>query len=146
MFEGTTTRQDSPSTFTAVPDDSPTAAQYRSILQRRIDEGARRASEVIATIQRDQPRDQIVRMHAIRFDPAASVGIHVHIGDDSYRPTDFALGQIAGRAGVPLAYLRDLVAPTARSWQQELAVEILRRHYSNAGDGGNAPAPVEIVK
>jgi hypothetical protein len=134
MFTETTSTEDASSTFTPVPVESTTAAQYRSILQRRIDEGARRASEVIAVIQRDQPRDQIVRTRAVRFETGPSP-IRVRIGDDTYSPTDFALGQIAGRAGVPPAYLRELAAPTASSWQHELAVEILRRHHDNAGDG-----------
>ena len=71
--------------------DSPEAAKYRAILQRKIDEGTRRAAEVIATIQGDQPRDQILRMRATGFD-VTPVGVRVHVADDRYQPTDFALG------------------------------------------------------
>ena len=119
-------------TVTRLSDDSPDAARYRAILQRQIDEGAKRAAAVITTIERDQPRDQIVRARAAGFD-VAPTGIRVRIADDSYQPTDFALGQIAGRAGVPLPYLRELAAPQSAPWQHQLASEILVQHYGNAG-------------
>jgi hypothetical protein len=120
-------------TVTRLSDDSPDAARYRAILQRQIDEGARRAADVITTIERDQPRDQIVRARAAGFD-VAPTGIRVRIADDWYQPTDFALGQIAGRAGVPLPYLRELAAPQSAPWQHQLASEILGQHHGNAGD------------
>jgi hypothetical protein len=121
-------------TVTRLSDDSPDAARYRAILQRQIDEGARRAADVITTIERDQPRDQIVRARAAGFDVAPTHGIRVRVADDWYQPTDFALGQIAGRAGVPLPYLRELAAPQSAPWQHQLASEILGQHHSNAGD------------
>ena len=120
-------------TVTRLSDDSPDAARYRAILQRQIDEGAKRAADVITTIERDQPRDQIVRARAAGFD-VAPTGIRVRIADDWYQPTDFALGQIAGRAGVPLPYLRELAAPQSAPWQHQLASEILAQHHGNAGD------------
>jgi hypothetical protein len=143
MYDETSTDQAVPDTplqaappiATRLADDSPDAARYRSILQRKIDEGARRAAEVIATIQRDQPRDQIVRMAAAGFEVAPAGGVRVCVADDRYQPTDFALGQIAGRAGIPHPYLRELAAPQAAPWQHDLASEILGRHYGNAGDG-----------
>jgi hypothetical protein len=121
-------------TFTRLSDDSPEAARYQAILQRRIDEGAKRAADVITTIERDQPRDQIVRARAAGFDVAPTHGIRVRVADDWYQPTDFALGQIAARAGVPLQYLRELAAPHSAPWQHQLASEILGQHYGNAGD------------
>ena len=121
-------------TVTRLSDDSPDAARYRAILQRQIDEGAKRAADVITTIERDQPRDQIVRARAAGFDVAPTHGIRVRVADDWYQPTDFALGQIAGRAGVPLQYLRELAAPQSAPWQHQLASEILGQHHGNAGD------------
>ncbi len=121
-------------TVTRLSDDSPDAARYRAILQRQIDQGAKRAADVITTIERDQPRDQIVRARAAGFDVAPTHGIRVRVADDWYQPTDFALGQIAGRAGVPLQYLRELAAPQSAPWQHQLASEILGQHHGNAGD------------
>jgi hypothetical protein len=120
---------------TRLEHDSSIASRYRAILQRKIDEGARRAADVITAIERDQPRDQILPMRAAGFHVAPTGGIRIQVGDDRYEPTDFALGQIAGRADVPLAYLRDLTAPGASDWQHALSTEILRQHYSHAGDG-----------
>jgi hypothetical protein len=121
-------------TVVRLSEDSPEAARYRAILQRKIEEGAKRAADVITTIERDQPRDQIVRARAAGFDVAPTRGIRVRVADDWYQPTDFALGQIAARAGVPLHYLRELAAPQSAPWQHQLASEILGQHYGNAGD------------
>jgi len=110
-------------------------SRYRAILQDKIDEGVRRAARVIETIHADPPRDQIVRTRAVGFDRSPSDGLRILVGDDSYAPTDFALGQVASRAGIPLAYLRELTASQAAAWQHELAVEILRRHYGQGLEG-----------
>jgi len=74
-------------------------------------------------------------MRAAGFEVALTGGVRVRVADDRYQPTDFALGQIAGRAGVPHPYLRELAAAQAAPWQQDQASEILGRHYGNAGDG-----------
>jgi hypothetical protein len=135
MFDETThetlTTPPRPTTTTAVNDS---ADAYRAILQRRIDDGARRAAEVIAIIQQDPPRDQILRVRAAAFEVAATGGIRVRVGADWYQSTDFALGQVAARAGIPAAYLRELAAPKAAPWQHDLAADILGRHHGNAGD------------
>ncbi|MDP9151977.1 MAG: hypothetical protein M3O36_18800 [Myxococcota bacterium] len=120
---------------TRLDHDGDTAGRYRAILQRKIDEGARRAAGVITAIQQDQPRDQILPMRAAGFHVAPTGGICIQVGAEHYEPTDFALGQIAGRAGIPLPYLRDLTAPQANGWQHELATQILSQHYSHANDG-----------
>ena len=73
-----------------------------------------------------------MRTRAAAFEVAPSHGIRVRVGDEWYQPTDFALGQIAERAGVPLAYLRQLASPKAEAWQHQLAAQILREHYGNA--------------
>jgi hypothetical protein len=128
-----TTQVASATPVLALQSDSP-KAQYRAILQRAVDEGARRAAALLTSVQRDQPRDQILRVTAARFELPEGGGLHVAVGSDRYTPTDFALSQIAGRAGIPLPYLRDLTATTATPWQRELAIEILRQHHGH-GDG-----------
>ena len=50
------------------PGSTDRSARYRAILQRRIDDGTKRAAEILASIQRDQPRDQN-RPHAPREFP-----------------------------------------------------------------------------
>lgn len=113
------------------------AAKYHSILQKRIDEGARRAGEVIEAIHAQQPKDQIVPTRSLSFrvtedgrDAGATRSVRVEFADESLTPTDYAIGQIAARAGVPAAYARDLWRSNA-VWQRELAAEIFTRHFRN---------------
>ena len=117
------------SSQTSVTDRS-SASAYRAVLQRMIAQGAARATEVLRVIHLDQPRDQIVRTRGADF--GVDLGtLRVKIGDDSYTPSHFALGQIAECAGIPTSYLHELSAPTAKPWQSALAAEILREHYHN---------------
>jgi len=104
----------------------------RAILQRKIADGARHAAAVLATIQNEAPRDQLLRARAAAF--AVDDGARIRVGADWYRPTDHALGQVAERAGIPLPYLRELTAPAAAPWQHALATDILTEHHSHAED------------
>jgi hypothetical protein len=114
---------------TRLDPDGSAASGYRSILQHKIDEGARRAAELLTTIERDAPRDQILRMTAARFHLAPSGGLRVAVGSDLYEPTDFAVSQIAARVDIPLPYLRELTASAATDWQRDLAITILGEHH-----------------
>ena len=105
----------------------------RAILQRRIDQGRATAQHLLQSIERDQPRDQIVRAGALGFEPDRCHGIQIRVGDDGYIPTEFALGQIAARARVPGPYLRELTAEDAEPWRLRLAAQILRTHYEHLG-------------
>jgi len=108
------------------------AARYQAILQKRIDDGARRAAAVMQEIHTSQPKDQIASTRAVGFAPAAG-GLRVDVGSDAYVPSDYAVGQLATRAGVPTAYLRELSAadPKGAMWRNELAAEILTKSYRN---------------
>ncbi len=112
------------------------AGSLRDVLQKRIDEGTVRAGSVIEAIHRDVPTDQIARATALDFAPSLG-GLSVRVAENVYSPSDYALGQLAGRAGVPTAYLRELVGERvqddgAMPWQRDLAAEILRRHFAHA--------------
>lgn len=111
------------------------AGSLRDVLQKRIDEGTVRAGSVIERIHADVPTDQIAKATALTFRPTLG-GIGVQIAENVYSPSDYALGQLAGRAGVPTTYLRELVgAPVdgdGMPWQRDLAAEILRRHFAHA--------------
>lgn len=112
------------------------AGSLRDVLAKRVEEGTARAGRVVEVIHRDAPTDQIARASALHFSPTLG-GIGVKVADNVYSPSDYALGQLAGRAGVPTAYLRELVgAPVqgdgALPWQRDLAAEILRRHFAHA--------------
>jgi hypothetical protein len=106
------------------------ADKYRAILQKRIDAGTARAAEVIEHVHAHQPKDQVVRTRAVNFFPSEGK-LQVGIDGASLTASDYALGQLASRAGVPTAYLRELAEPGASEWKVDLAATILARHYSN---------------
>lgn len=105
------------------------AARYHAILQRKIDDGARKAASVIETIHTQQPKDQIASTRRLAFAPTER-SVSVQIGDDVYAPSDYAVGQLATRAGIPTAYLRELVTG-AEDWKRALAADALSRHFAN---------------
>jgi hypothetical protein len=110
---------------------------YVDILNKKIREGSIAAARVLDTIHRDIPKDQIVRAASIVYDVDADKGgLLVHVGQDVYQPSDYALGQLAGRAGVPTTYLRELAAKPAdgEGWKNGLAAHILGTHF--AADSG----------
>jgi hypothetical protein len=112
------------------------AARYQAILQARIDEGRKSALRTIEYVQANQPKDQIVSTRNVEF-IAAGVQrqLRVFIGDEQLEPSEYAVGQLAERARVPKAYLRELSAPNAKGedgmWRRELAAEVLNRHYQH---------------
>jgi len=107
------------------------ADKYRAVLQKAVDRGAREAGMVIERIQRDQPKDQIVRTRAVHFEVPAGQhkGVAVVIGEDAYVPSDYALGQLAAKANVPSRYLKELAEGS--EWRQELAAHVLNEHYGH---------------
>ncbi len=107
------------------------ASKYRAILQRKIDEGSVRAAGVIEAINTQQPKDQIFSTRAVRFAPGEK-NVVVSIGGESLSPSDHAIGQLATRAGIPTAYLRDLaIGADDGGWRRQLAADVLSRHYVN---------------
>lgn len=106
------------------------ASQARMILEKKIAGGRAQAAGLFDRVMNQAPQDAIVRVGAIGWHgreagiqaelPNGQVlGIHRH-----------AMGQIAGRAGAPGAYLTDLSA--GAGWQRELGAEILHRSFINA--------------
>jgi hypothetical protein len=126
-----TAHESTPSTLTVSTTGSD-LDRYRAILEAKIQQARGHAVHVLEQIEQDQPRDQIVRPSAVLFDPDRAAGVTVRVGEDAYVPTDFALGQIASRAGIPIAYLRELTSPQAPTWQPHLAAHILRSHHEHA--------------
>ncbi len=105
------------------------AQKYQAILQGKIDAGARKAGSVIEMIHTQQPKDVIARTDALKFE-AGATRVNVIVDGAQLSPSDFAIGQIAGRASVPAAYLRDLMV--GDEWQRNLATEVLSAHFANA--------------
>ena len=109
-------------TVTRLSDDSPDASRYRGILQRKIDDGARRAADVITSIQRDQPRvkpgddDEIAcERHSAMDRPAAQHSIEPISIFGLVMPEDVAGLRVDGEgAGVVGAEVEDTVAEERR--------------------------------
>ena len=147
--ESLSTTQFASATPVLAPQSDFPKAQYRAILQRAVDDGARRAAALLTSIERDQPRDQVLRMTAARFEVPDGGGLHVAVGSDGYTATDFALSQIAGRAGIPCpTYANSPQRP--RPLGSELAIEILRQHHGHgngrvSGPSVRTPRTVMIV-
>jgi hypothetical protein len=120
------------------------ADRYRTILDNKIAEGARRAASVIETIHQNAPTDAIVPTSRVRFSwDTMSRGIlagweNAQQGLETFSPSDHALAQISERANAPTAYIRELAngstaedASGTQSWKRELACEILNKSYAN---------------
>jgi hypothetical protein len=108
--------------------------RVRSILEQKITGGMRSAANLVERIHTEQSRDQIVMTTALNFSARAGSGVEVTFANggpgDFLVPTDHALAQMAGRAIVPSAYLREL-SKDPQDWKRDLACEILERSYRN---------------
>ena len=110
---------------------------HRKILSDKLAAGARAAGHLLETIERDAPKDAVVRAGALAFEADAR-GLLVGFGSERYTLSRFALAQVAERAGVPTPYLAGLLAagddddsPEDASWRLELARHVLARHYAH---------------
>lgn len=104
----------------------------RDVLQKRIDEGTRRAGQTLNTIMTDIPKDQIAPARKLSF-AVNRTGVGVIVGDSALTTNDWSLGQMAERAGVPALYLRSIAQAQDEGddWKRELAAEVLTRHFSH---------------
>ena len=80
------------------------ASRYREILNRKLQDGAKRAGRVLEAIHRDVPTDAIVPTSCVRFSysPGTTTpGILAGWGEgvDTLTISDHALQQVAERAG-----------------------------------------------
>lgn len=134
--------------------------QAKEILEKRIADGRRSAINLFEYVEKQQPVDRVARGAALQFDVISqqvaearhtnvvtladaleateevqrAKGLVVKVGDKA-RPEaihDHALGQLAARAEIPSAYLRELAR--GKEWQMALAAEILSKHYTH-GNG-----------
>lgn len=106
----------------------------QAILDKKIEAGRAVAARVIERIQADVPTDVIARSSVLAFAPAAvGSGLQLTAGDNVLVPSDYALGQIATRAEIPVTYLRELAA--GGDWQRELASHALNEHFGHQDTG-----------
>jgi len=105
---------------------SEAATQARGIMQAKIDAGRASAGALFERIHAEVPRDSIVRAPKLGFVPTDS-GILLDFGADPVAVHKHALGQMASKAGVPGAYLAELVS--GNEWQRALAANVLNEHF-----------------
>ena len=127
-------------------------------MEKRIEDGRKSAINLFEYVEQQQPVDRLAHGVALQFDVANPKpvekpkvvtladaleateeahrvkGLAIKVGDKAPLEgiSDHALGQLATRADIPTAYLRELAH--GKDWQQVLAAEILRRHYTH-GNG-----------
>lgn len=101
------------------------------IMQAKIDSGMASAVRLFDEIETKAPTDAIVKASAIRFEAMPAVGVGMMFqGHEGAGIHKHALGQIASRAGIPTAYLAELVRGQ-NEWQRELAAHMMREHFGH---------------
>jgi hypothetical protein len=117
-----------------------TDAQRRvAILERKIAQGAREAVNVFQRLETEAPFDQIARSTALAFgyrevgkdvfEPTVDLDSgNQGLSDDTRAVTDYAVSQVAERAGIPGPYLRGLWT-SKNPWERDLAVHALSKHF-----------------
>lgn len=105
---------------------SEASTRARDIMQSKIDKGRASAASLLNHVNTHIPEDSIVRSRALEFTPGES-GVGVVYGDTMRGIHRHALGQMAGKAGIPGAYLAELVS--GEEWQRTLAANVLNEHF-----------------
>lgn len=109
----------------------------QSSIEAKLEKGGPEGVAIVQAVHAQMPQDAVVAGRALAFAPASSnSGLMVRLGNGAGMERFIhrhALGQMAGKAGVPGAYLADLAG--GNEWQRELGAEILNRHY-HLGEAG----------
>jgi hypothetical protein len=109
---------------------SANVSRAREVLERKIQDGRASALHLFEHANTVIPQDSIVRSGALEFTPGAA-GVEVGFGDASRGIHKHALSQMAGKAGIPGAYLAELVSE--EGWKRALAANILNEHFHKSG-------------
>jgi hypothetical protein len=99
----------------------------REMLEAHIAKGRKSAIGVVEHVQNAIPEDSIVWGRTLEF-AADGKGVVMSAGNSPRRVHRHALTQIAGKAGVPSAFLSDL-SQAPEIWKHDLAAEILNKHF-----------------
>ncbi len=109
------------------------AVRARDILEKRIATGRASAAATFETVHKAVPVDSIVRGRAMKFGFDGQLVVDVGGGGDvaARGVHDHALGQMCAKAGLPAAYVKDLLR-SPEPWKAELATKILNDHFQLA--------------
>jgi len=106
---------------------SEAAREARAKMEAKIEEGKASAAAIFEKIHREVPKDSIVRSTALDFSSNVANGVGLGFGGDGLGIHKHALGQMAQKAGIPGAYLAELVSGS--EWQRALAANVLNEHF-----------------
>lgn len=109
------------------------AKSAKQILEAKIGQGTTSARLTYDAILNNVPQDAIVRSSALAF-PVREKDVAVNFGNGDQGLHPNAVGQLAGRAGVPAEYLRDLVG-SKEDWKRGLGAQILGEHFHQGAPG-----------
>lgn len=105
--------------------------QGKAKLEAAIEAGRVSAMGLIERLHTEMPEDQLAKGAALRFgtreQSPGTPELVMGVGDKGLAIHKHALSQLAGRAGVPGAYISELANGT--EWQRKLAAGILNEHY-----------------
>lgn len=119
-----------PPTFGGVRATDPRSRAFaEERLGQYIKTGVPVAQSIVNRIMTQVPQDAIVKAGAFRFTPGPT-GVSIGFGAAVRTLHRNAMGQMAGRAGIPTAYVDDL-ATGEESWKRELLAHTLGQHFGH---------------
>lgn len=123
------------------------ASKGRDVMMKKVQEGLAGAGRLIKHVEENVPQDAIVPGRLLNFEnitdvtASSSTGAQVNqhglrvVWHDAKTGTDVeqrihrhALGQLAGKAGLPAGFISELEA-SPEAWRKDLAAEILNKHF-----------------
>ncbi len=112
---------------------SAAATNARGLMERKFADGIASADRLFQHVHTAIPVDSIVRGRNLTFTDTPQ-GLTMGFRGNGAQHTlhNHALNQLAQKAGIPTAYLKELSDPSAESWKRDLASELLNRHFGNA--------------
>lgn len=111
------------------------AARFaRNKIEGMISSGQEKAMQVITDIQRQVPKDRVVKGSALEFGYEGGDDLIITVpGESKEKLHRNAFGQVLSRAGVPMQFAREL-EKRGNGWAHELMAHNLNEIYSHSED------------
>src|SRR5574342_467950 len=121
-----------PPTFGGVRATDPRSRAFaEERLAQYIKTGVPIAQSIVNRVMTEIPQDAIVRAGAFKFN-TTDRGVSIGFGSAERTLHRNAMGQMATRAGIPLAYVDDLAASGEdNTWRRQLLAHTLGQHFSH---------------
>jgi hypothetical protein len=107
------------------------AGQAEGMLEKAIQRTLAQTTATIDRVQREVPRDTIVRANVLDFSHD-DTHLFMAAGGQDWRLHNHALGQVAEQASVPKVYVDTLGA--GEEWERDLLDQILTTTFQHSGD------------